>query len=158
MMNYISAYKRYADSPEAGIGMGLLFVAIGISGIRNCRRANRLKEICTVPVDARCIRAGGGKWQPHSCVYQFEYRGRTYNACNGIGRPSRYSKEYFIPDEGGMIQIMIDPYNPERNIYDPYARGTVSDDYGLSALFLLFGLGYFIFKGVLPVLRNMGII
>ncbi|MBQ5311359.1 MAG: hypothetical protein ILP19_04890 [Oscillospiraceae bacterium] len=132
----------------------LLCVAAGIHLRRKGRLAEELKRRCTEQVTAVCIdKQGKGltRSRSYNCTYRFVYNGYTYTANNGIW----HGYGGFLGlKEGSEVSIYIDPYDPERNIFDPIASSAVFTGRYLSAFFILLG----VFTFVMPILDTLGVI
>ncbi|MBR5420611.1 MAG: DUF3592 domain-containing protein [Lachnospiraceae bacterium] len=73
---------------------------------------------CTDVVEAMCIghsiSGGGNGARPlHSPVFQYEYRGRTYVAFDGL-----YENNPKMPPVGFSVNIRVNPMDPEELIWD----------------------------------------
>lgn len=134
------------------IVMGLVLIVIGLAVFASSRRSRELKKHCTVPVEAVCIlkKERENKYQRYNsfnCTYQYKYKDRVYTANNGVWGPRRAGY-------GETVRLMIDPNDPENEIFDPVAKGNITSAYIVFVVFAGMGGSMIIAQ----ILRDMGII
>lgn len=120
--------------------MGGVIIVSGIFQFRRGRRAVELQKRCTEKVSAVCVnmeRQGGYRHRRYNGTYEYEYFGQRYIANNDIWA-SMSLLIYISP--GKVIDLFIDPYDPEKGIYDPIAANAAFNSRYISVIIIIIGI------------------
>ncbi|MBQ5331215.1 MAG: hypothetical protein J6F31_08200 [Oscillospiraceae bacterium] len=98
----------------------LVLIGMGVWHIIKYFETVELRKRCTVPVTGMCIgfdRRGYGRSREYNCSYTFTLGSETISGNNRV-----YTGGSLHPQNGDTVELMIDPEDPRRGIYDPIAK------------------------------------
>lgn len=129
--------------------MGICMLGFAALFHKRGKYARELRKYCTVPVKALCIGRVRQEGYAFNCTYEFEYEGEKYIANNHIMYSVRDSRYY--PDRGESVEVLIDPIDPQRMIYDPLARYAARHSSSAQVFFTVLG----VFVMFIPLLQKI---